>query len=714
MSEVFIALLNRSIAASFLVLAVMIWRWCFAKAPRWITCLLWGVVALRLVVPFSFESVLSLVPSAQTVPPSIVTDAVPVIHSGIPLVNMTVNPLLSQAGETTREPWRAVLEIAPYVWVLGMLAVVIYGIVSYVRLRRRVRVSLCVRENVYLCDDIDMPFILGFLHPRIYVPSGLDETAMRCIIAHETAHLRRHDHWIKPLAFMVLAVYWFNPVMWIAYTLLCRDIEKACDERVIKEQDADFKITYSQTLVACSTGRRLMLACPLAFGEVGVKERVRSVLSYKKPTLWLLVAALAASVLLGVCFLTDPIGDAEVYTLQESETDHEMVGVRVTELFVGEEDGYLTMEWENRTGTTISYGEEFHVYRRVFGLRIPCRDKNEVWYAILNTVQGETATRSISLWGIDLSSKGEYVLEFSFRVEGDDKDYTAFLRFRGEDEDAHSSVTTPSGDALIWKYNPMLSATFHYALPLHFDMAYTHIEASCDEGNLWGYETAGQPLSKTQRFEAGQTVHWNPCDEDSDALAKRATITFTVYDGETAIYTGRVSLVRVAYDPKPHTATYELSLADTVALRLMNDPNGIYGYVILPKDADLVADNTHTWDKAVSFVYPDSVDMNPPIVRFWSDNTFEFTYSALSSYLARGVYTVQNGRWILTTNDDYHKTYCFTELDNGCLRFDASLSSPVEKFVYQSGGKAQCPVPDGAVFEPLFVGNTTSYSLAYE
>ena len=316
MAAVFLKLLNLSISASWLVLAVLVLRLVSKRSPKWMNVLLWGIVALRLVLPFSVESALSLIPSAETVSPAAVQfDPAPTITSGVSVIDNAVNPSLSEhfsaVPTASVNPLYVWTEIAGWVWLIGLGAMLLYALVSYLRLRRRVSVSLCVRENIYLCDAISSPFILGVVKPRIYLPSGLDEVQRQNVLAHEQAHLARRDHWWKPLGFALLAVYWFNPVLWLAYTLLCRDIELACDERVIRTMDESAVKTYSTVLLACSMPRKAVITCPLAFGEVGVKERVRNALHYKKPAFWVVAASVAVCVVVAVCFLTNPPTDTD-------------------------------------------------------------------------------------------------------------------------------------------------------------------------------------------------------------------------------------------------------------------------------------------------------------------------------------------------------------------------------------------------------------------
>ena len=316
MSGIFLKLLNLSISASWLVLVVLALRLVLKRAPKWVNVLLWGMVALRLMLPFSIESALSLIPSAETLSPETVRfDPAPTITSGVEFIDNAVNPSLSEsfaaAPLASVNPLYVWTYLAGWVWLIGLAAMLAYALVSYLRLRRRVSVSLCVRENIYLCDAIASPFILGVVKPRIYLPSTLDEVQQQNVLSHERAHLARHDHWWKPLGFALLAVYWFNPVLWLAYALLCRDIELACDERVIRTMDESAVKTYSTVLLACSMPRKTVITCPLAFGEVGVKERVKNALHYKKPAFWVVAASVAVCVVVAVCFLTDPPTDTD-------------------------------------------------------------------------------------------------------------------------------------------------------------------------------------------------------------------------------------------------------------------------------------------------------------------------------------------------------------------------------------------------------------------
>ena len=310
MSEVFLKIVNMSISAGWLVRAVLLLRLILKKAPKWISVLLWGLVAIRLICPISFESVLSLIPSAETVSPGIMLDATPEIHTGIGALNSAINPIISQSftpnpGDSAN-PLQIWIPIAAVMWLVGFAIMLVYTAVSYLMLRRKVATAVLLQGNIFQSEYVDSPFVLGVIKPRIYLPFQTNGERLALVVAHEQAHIRRKDHWWKPLGFLLLAIYWFHPLMWLGYILLCRDIELACDEKVIQDMDSETKADYSEALVACSVNRRRIAACPLAFGEVGVKARVKSVLHYKKPAFWMIAAAILASIAAGVCFLTDP------------------------------------------------------------------------------------------------------------------------------------------------------------------------------------------------------------------------------------------------------------------------------------------------------------------------------------------------------------------------------------------------------------------------
>ena len=311
MDKIFLQLLNMSAAAGWLVLAVMVLRLFMKKAPRWLTCVLWGMVAVRLLCPFFLESPLSLIPSPRLLDPYEVRYGDhPAVTTGIPAVNGMVNPVLSEtlspAAKAGANPLHVWITFAGVLWFLGFTALLLHSLISFLRIRKTVEESIPLQDNVRLCDRVGSPFILGIFQPEIYLPSDIREQELPYVLAHEKAHLKRRDHWWKPLGYLLLSLYWFHPLMWAAYVLFCLDIELACDESVIRDMSLEGKKAYSHALVSLSLHRRLVSACPLAFGESNIKERVHKVLHYKKPAFWMIIAAVAACVAAAVCFLTNP------------------------------------------------------------------------------------------------------------------------------------------------------------------------------------------------------------------------------------------------------------------------------------------------------------------------------------------------------------------------------------------------------------------------
>lgn len=350
MNEVFVKLANMSVAAGWLILAVLVLRLLLKKAPRWITCLLWALVAVRLVCPVSLQSPVS---AYQVATPAAVQDSGGVtyfqyVHTSgdkpsIQLDVETIRPagITPVQQDTAADTSHTVTRyMPPYVmiWLAVGGALLLYGLVSTLRLRYRVREGMRLRENIWLCDAVTSPFLLGILRPRIYLPSGMDERQMDYVLAHEHAHLRRGDHIWKPLGYLLLAVHWFNPLVWVAYWLFCRDIETACDERVVRSMGVEDKKAYSMALLTCSQGRRMVLACPVAFGEVGVKSRIKAVLHYKKPGFWIVLAAVLACIVVAVCFLTDPMGVRGQVTYGPQDADR-----RQTEISLSLDDAALDM-----------------------------------------------------------------------------------------------------------------------------------------------------------------------------------------------------------------------------------------------------------------------------------------------------------------------------------------------------------------------------------
>lgn len=310
MSTLFLELINRSISVTWLLLAVFLLRFVFQRMPKKINGVLWILVAVRLLCPFSVESMFSLIPSAETVPADIMTMAEPQIHSGVSFLNYHVNPVITESFSPTpgdsANPLQIWIPVLAAVWCVGIFAMLLYAVLGGVRLKQRVKTAVCLNENVYQSEFVTSPFVFGLVNPKVYLPFSLSGRELTYVIAHEQAHIQRKDHLWKLLGFCVLALYWYHPLLWVAYFLFCRDMELACDERVIKDLGREERADYSQTLLSCSTKQKGLAVCPLAFGEVGVKERIKHVLDYKKPAFWVILLAVLACIVVAVCFLTDP------------------------------------------------------------------------------------------------------------------------------------------------------------------------------------------------------------------------------------------------------------------------------------------------------------------------------------------------------------------------------------------------------------------------
>ena len=310
MESVFLKVLNMSLSASVLILAVLLLRLLLRRAPKWTHCVLWALVALRLVMPFSLKSAVSLIPVAEPIPKDIALMPAPAVETGIPTVNRAVNPVIGRQfapdPAASVNPLQIVQFIAAILWIAGVMAMLAFLCVSFLRARRSVRAAIPVGGGVYICDEVSAPFVLGVFRPRVYLPSNLSEDVRKNVLLHEKAHLLRLDNWWKPLGFLILSVHWFNPLCWLAYILFCRDLEAACDEMVASRLDEEGRAAYSQALLDCSRPQRVVTICPVAFGETGVKARVKSVLRYHQPILWVVVVAIALSAIAAVCFLTNP------------------------------------------------------------------------------------------------------------------------------------------------------------------------------------------------------------------------------------------------------------------------------------------------------------------------------------------------------------------------------------------------------------------------
>ncbi len=550
MADVFIKTLNMGIAASWLILAVVVLRILLKRAPKRFRLLLWAVVGLRLVLPVSIESALSLVPSAQTLPEGVMYAAAPELNTGIAVLNDAINPAFTAAfapePAASANPLQVLLTVASVIWLAGAAAMLLWALVSWLRLRRRVAEAVRLEGNVFESERVASPFVLGLIRPRIYLPFGLDEGAREQVLTHERAHIARGDHVIKPIGWLILAVYWYNPLVWLAYALFCRDIELACDERVIRRLPVSGRADYSQALLDLSRPHHGVGACPLAFGESAVKCRVKSVLTYKRPEFWLIMLAALLCIGAAVCFLTDPKAEAD----DSVPSDAPDYGIPITVTAVLPENfpeqvlefarGCAAQQAANMDYLNISAAEitELASYSEAeltdggvaclfkLGARYELADPESVMPAGGMLIEGGWLTRA--------DSGGDRFM--LLRRDGDNWSYvgiTTALMIQeayGGDYDAAvlGEYERILASGVTWSSNLAVSSLYGIQFRFEFDLDYTRIAAECSSGRISG----GEP---------GEELAWTPePDTTSD------TIDFTVYNGEEAVYSGSIAITRIA------------------------------------------------------------------------------------------------------------------------------------------------------------------------
>lgn len=550
MADVFIKTLNMGIAASWLILAVVVLRVILKRAPKRFRLLLWAVVGLRLVLPVSIESALSLVPSTQTLPENVMYAAAPELNTGIAALNDAINPAFTAAfapePAASANPLQVLLPVASVIWLAGAAAMLLWALVSWLRLRRRVADAVHLEGNVFESERVASPFVLGLIRPRIYLPFGLNEGAREQVLTHERAHIARGDHVIKPLGWLILAVYWYNPLVWLAYALFCRDIELACDERVIRRLPVSGRADYSQALLDLSRPHHGVGACPLAFGESAVKCRVKSVLTYKRPAFWLIMLAAVLCIGAAVCFLTDPKAEAD----DSVQNDSHDYGIPITVTAVLPENfpeqvlefakGCAAQQAANMDYLNISAAEitELASYSEAeltdggvaclfkLGAHYELADPENVMPAGGMLIEGGWLTRA--------DSGGDRFM--LLRRDGDNWSYvgiTTALMIQeayGGDYDAAvlGEYERILASGVTWSSNLAVSSLYGIQFRFEFELDYTRIEAECSSGRM----TGGEP---------GEELAWTPePDTTSD------TIDFTVYNGAEAVYSGSIAVTRIA------------------------------------------------------------------------------------------------------------------------------------------------------------------------
>ena len=555
MAEVFQKVLNMSIAASWLILAVVVLRLLLRRAPKRYTLLLWAVVGLRLALPWSIESALSLIPSAATLPEGIMLEGAPVLDTGIAALNEAINPGFTAAftpePAASANPLQVLLPVGAMIWLAGICVMLAWALWSWLRLRARMRTAVRLEGNVYESERVESPFVLGLFRPRVYLPCGLDAAERGHVLAHEREHIRRGDQIVKLLGFLLLCLHWFNPLVWLAYALLCRDIELACDERVVRDMAADERADYSQALLDLSRPRRFVSACPLAFGETPVKSRVKSVLSYKKPAFWVIALAIVVCIGAAVCFLTDPKAAAEdtdedesgrvTITAQLDENFPEQVLYCAVNCTVQQVEMMIWLNVERAEITDLTCyaetegpeGETLLLFR--LGARYKLAEPENVMPVGGMLIEDGWLTR--------IDSGGERYMLLS--RDGEDWRYIGVVTEQtvselGGDYEAAALELCERvyAGSVSWTSNLAVSSLYCIQFMFDFDFNWTRIEASCDEG----------------RLQQEQGLRWTPEPDTAEA-----TIVFTVYDGETAQYCGSISIARTA-QPSEIENTYTATL----------------------------------------------------------------------------------------------------------------------------------------------------------
>lgn len=665
MEAVFLKLLNMSIAASFMIAAVVVLRVVFKKSPKALRCVLWALVGIRLICPFSLESALSLVPSAQTIPDAVLSGPSFSVQTGFEGVDTRINAeLADRYFEGVTVPTNTGLHITALlsvIWLIGIFALAVYAIVSFTKLKKQTAEAVPYKENIYLCDRIPSPFILGVIKPRIFLPSSIRAADIPYVLLHEQAHLKRRDHLWKPIGFALLCIYWFNPLIWVAYILLCRDIELACDEKVIKAMGTASKKPYADALINCSVSQKRISACPVAFGETDVKNRIQSVLQYKKPAFWVILVAVLTCVAVAVCFLTVPKGiqlDGTISSELQS----------VTVVIEGE-----AYEIPDRSIHFVrNFFEQVSVERTPITHRRDGRDKT-------NTVIFHFDTGDIcyyfngdctELWVNDMVKPS-----FTHRV----KDPQAVRQFFENQE--HDFLP-----AQLEGLSLKVSAADFASNPPYLKIEWIN---ATEQNLVFGesYRIYRENNGVWERLEFPENYGFNLQAIPLSANSSR-THTYRFW-GLDMIHPGTYRLESECFkDIDDSNTEYRQEYTVHLDFELIENADGGLSYQSL----------TNSADTEQLYIYKDSVDpLAPQFALFPRTKQFQFTYSAFSSYVPVGTYELTDGTLTLRT-DDGKNVYVFKAQGNDFV-FDAAQSSSIPQYKYSGDAQeAQSPVPDGALF----------------
>lgn len=599
-------LLNMSLTGSITIVCVLLLRLPLRRAPKVISYCLWAVVLFRLLCPVSISSGFSLfgimdTPTAETtagassiqyVPEDIVHTEIPEVTLPVPAINETINSTLPQGREQlSADPLEAPVAIGTYVWLAGVLGMAVYGVVSCLRLRRKLLIVSPLRDNIYLADEIATPFVMGLMYPKIYLPSGMEERQQSYIILHEQHHIRRGDHIIKILAFVALSIHWFNPFVWVAFVCAGKDMEMSCDEAVVKKMGEEILADYTASLLSLATGKTIIAGVPLAFGEGDTKGRIKNLAHWRKQTLVVVLAAVIACAALSVALLTNP--SKEDAAVQSEDGYYLLIG----------DEGVVAIEV---TGPGIG-GGVVNADGSAFESGV------KVW---MEPLQGVTDLRGIEITAF--GTEGEIIYSFSVpegasgemvsEIVGSDPWLLAPTDFEVVADDAAEESQSVTAK---WTFSPMMSAPRHSAFHFGFDLDnYSHIDASCDKGSLLNPDVKKQSGEKMLRLEAGKRFCWNP-GTGGDSLtdtADNAKVTFTVYDGEEIVDRGTLDIVQTGVENGQ--TFYEAQLTDTSILGLWQEEGSLEASVVMAGNGSIVSYSDLNHNRineriVVREVYPD-------------------------------------------------------------------------------------------------------------
>ena len=548
MVNIFTEIINMSITASYIVPLIILLRLLFKKAPKWIMVLLWSFVAIRLLCPFSVESIFSLIPQ-RDIAPTIVyqNETIGTVYE-YPAISQAINGSLTANVGDSVEPMQIIMFAASIIWIIGMAAMLIYSVISFAVIKKRVGEAVLLKDNIWLCDRVATPFILGIIKPRIYIPSSVDKRDFRYVIAHEKAHLKRLDHLWKPIGFLLLCVYWFNPLMWVSYILLCRDIELACDEKVISELGNEVKKPYSEALVNCSVSKNRVSACPLAFGENGIKSRIKSVLSYKRAGIIITAVSLSVVLIVALCFLTNPEMNGEVYNNSDkssSETEKELNfatsnNVSISAIGFGYSEGKpcITISIKNNCEqNVVLYGQDFYI---LDGDTVVESNGTVFYDSVQFTLKsGESDFLTLDLQDYTLKDNEVYRLVKNYKIDGNDKTFGGFVEFKIDSREVKGTLLKCVGTTYEDNYSDNAFGSY---VPMYLlgEDGILYSEDFNGKGNVikkW------YPIGKLEKFKVGKKdfratslVKWYEESESLESIIANNETAFRYVDKQENFY----------------------------------------------------------------------------------------------------------------------------------------------------------------------------------